>query len=72
MADKKVVDARGRSCPEPVLMTKRAIERADSSSIDVLVDTVTSRENVIRFAQNAGWKASASEDGDGFKVALTK
>jgi TusA-related sulfurtransferase len=50
MAD-QTVDARGLSCPEPVLLSKQAIDGISSGTIDVLVDTVTSRENVARMAR---------------------
>ncbi len=46
----KIVDARGCSCPQPVLMTKKALEI--ENEIKVLVDNNTAKENVSRFAQN--------------------
>ena len=45
---KKEVDARGRACPEPVVLTKKALETADE--ITVIVDNSTAEENVRRFA----------------------
>ena len=75
MSVNKVVDARGLSCPQPVLEAKRAIERADkekTSEIVILVDTVTSRENVKRFAGSAGWTASDEAESDYFKVNLKR
>ena len=54
--DKITVDARGLSCPQPVIETKRVLDKHSSGVVEILVDTVTSRENVMRFAQNAGWK----------------
>jgi len=42
------VDARGRACPEPVLLTKKALE--ESGEITVIVDSRTAEENVKRFA----------------------
>ena len=71
----KIVDARGLSCPQPVLETKRAIENAEkdkSAELAVLVDTVTSRENVKRFAASAGWKTTDEAEGDHFRVNLKK
>ena len=71
----KVVDARGLSCPQPVLETKRAVENAEKDKtpeISVLVDTVTSSENVKRFAASAGWKTSDEAEGDHFRVNLKK
>ncbi|MDL2263900.1 sulfurtransferase TusA family protein [Synergistaceae bacterium OttesenSCG-928-I11] len=70
--EKKIVDARGLSCPQPVLETKRAVEKSTGGEIEVLVDTVTSRENVMRFARNAGWQANFEEAGGYFRIALKK
>jgi len=48
----KEIDARSLSCPQPVILTKKALE--DNSSIVVIVDNETSRENVRRMAQSLG------------------
>lgn len=72
MPELTTVDARGLSCPQPVLMTKRALDKLSGGCVVVLVDTATSRENVSRFARNAGWSAEATPDGDGFKVMLNR
>jgi len=45
-----VVDARGYSCPEPVMQMRAAVKKGDFP-VEVLVETVTSRENVRRAAQ---------------------
>lgn len=70
--EKKTVDARGLSCPQPVIETKKVLDRLSSGAVEVLVDTVTSRENVIRFAQHAGWKTEWSEKEGGYAVTATK
>lgn len=70
--DKIIVDARGLSCPQPVIETKRVLDRYSSGTVEILVDTVTSRENVIRFATNAGWKAEWREQDGGYAVTATK
>jgi hypothetical protein len=38
----------------------------------VLVDTVTSRENVRRIAEKSGLKVAVTQDGDEFKLTLSK
>lgn len=65
------VDARGLSCPQPVILSKQAI-LAGQFPIDVLVDSVTSRENVRRMAEKAGCKVRIEEVGSEFKMELTK
>ena len=67
----KKVDARGFSCPQPVIMTRRAIEEGEFP-IEVLVETVTSRENVRRAAEKLGCQVEVEEMGDEFKLTITK
>lgn len=70
--ERKTVDARGLSCPQPVVETKRVIDKMDRGIVEVLVDTATSRENVLRFGRNAGWNGSFKEEDGGFRVILEK
>ena len=65
------VDARGLSCPQPVILSKQAIQ-AGQFPIDVLVDSATSRENVRRMAEKAGCKVRIEEVGSEFKMELSK
>ncbi|MDI6871074.1 MAG: sulfurtransferase TusA family protein [Bacillota bacterium] len=58
---RQTVDARGLSCPQPVLLTQRALARAGSGAVEVLVDTATARENVTLAAEQAGWRAAVEE-----------
>lgn len=71
MSETKIVDARGLSCPQPVILAQRAIEEGHFP-IAVLVDTVTSRENVRRAAERAGLKVQVEAVGDEFKLTLTR
>ena len=60
------VDARGLSCPQPVLMTLDKIKKTSGGEIDVLVDTDTSKENVSRAVESQGWKVKdTQEEGEG-------
>ena len=67
------VDARGFSCPQPVLMTLEAMKKAGSGEIVVLVDTDTSRENVSRAAVSQGWQVKdVQTEGEGFRIEIQK
>ncbi len=72
MSNAIVVDARGLSCPQPVIETKNALEKAGAGRVEVLVDTVTSRENVARFGGSKGWTVEKTERDGGYCVILTK
>jgi len=67
----KKVDARGFSCPQPVIMTRKAIQ-AGEFPIEVLVETATSRENVRRAAEKLGCQVEVEEMGDEFKLTIAK
>ena len=73
MSEIITVNAKGLSCPQPVLETRKAISGLDSGVVEVLVDTATSRNNVTRFAENKGWRVNVSElDEGGYKLTLEK
>lgn len=71
MAEK--VDARGLSCPQPVLLTLSKIKSMGSGELEVLVDNETSKENVSRAASGQGWSvADVKEEKDEFSLMLKK
>lgn len=59
-----IVDARGRSCPEPVIMTKSAIENYSKGTVEVLVDLEVAVENIKRFARNQGFNVEVEKKND--------
>jgi TusA-related sulfurtransferase len=65
------VDARGLSCPQPVILARKAIQ-AGEFPIEVLVETVTARQNVKRAANKLGCTVQVTEVEDEFKLTLTK
>lgn len=65
------INAVGMSCPQPVLMTKKALEQ-NPKGIEVLVDNNTAKENVSRFAKNSGYKVTVKEIEDDYLVTIKK
>ena len=69
----EVVDARGLSCPQPVLVMLKKIEAMGSGSLNVLVDTETSMENVSRAAGTKGWNVNVVAEADEeYRIELSK
>jgi tRNA 2-thiouridine synthesizing protein A len=67
------VDARGLSCPQPVIMTLDEIKKGQDPEIIVLVDTDTSRENVTRAAESQGCRVGdVTPDGEGYRITLAR
>jgi TusA-related sulfurtransferase len=68
----KVVDARGLSCPQPVILTLDAIKNRHEKVLEILVDTDTSKENVMRAAASQGCRVDAvTPEGEGYRIAIT-
>lgn len=66
-----LVDARGLSCPQPVLLAKKAIEK-DPKGVQLLVDNITARDNITRFGNNSGYKVDVKKQGEDFLLTLQK
>jgi tRNA 2-thiouridine synthesizing protein A len=70
MADQ--IDARGLSCPQPVVLTNKKIKELGKGMFEVLVDTETSKENVSRLAEQAGWTVEVQVVGEDYHLVLKK
>ncbi len=69
----KTVDARGLSCPQPVLMTLDEIKAGKSDEIVVMVDNDASKENVSRAAVSRGWVVDVIDEKEGvFSLKIKK
>jgi selenium metabolism protein YedF len=66
----KIVDARGLACPQPVILTRNALQESDA--VTTIVDNETARGNVSRMAAKQGCRVDVEERGDGIYVHLTK
>jgi len=67
------VDARGLSCPQPVILTMNEIKKVKKGEIVILVDTDTSKENVSRAATSQGWTLKRIEpEGTGYRIRISK
>jgi tRNA 2-thiouridine synthesizing protein A len=67
------IDARGLSCPQPVLLTLEAMKKISQGQLTILVDTDTSKENVRRAAASQGWQeAGVQEQAGAYQITLNK
>ena len=67
----KVLDARGLSCPEPVIIMRKAMMSKDTE-YQIGVDNVVSREKVTRFAEHQGYKVTVSENNGEYTLSIRK
>lgn len=66
------VDARGLSCPQPVVLTRKKMLKMGKGRFEVIVDTGTSRDNISRLANHEGWNIVIKKEGDEFLLILDK
>ena len=67
----KIIDARGLSCPEPVVLLRSAMA-SNENSYHIIVDNHASRENTTRYAQHQGYQVSVSEQDGEWTLTFTK
>jgi len=67
----KEVNASGLSCPQPVIMTTKAITDGEFP-FTIIVDSVTSRENVTRIAGKKGCSVNSTESSGSFRIVIDK
>ena len=66
-----MLDARGLSCPEPVVMIRKAM-MSKASEYTMVVDNPTAKENVTRYAEHQGYKVEVAVNGDEYTLTMTK
>ena len=67
---KQTVDARGLSCPQPVVLTLKAL--AEAAEVTTIVDNRAAVENVSRLARSKGCAVRVEEREDGTYVTLAR
>ncbi len=68
-----VIDARGLSCPQPVLLAMDEMKKGRGGKFTILLDSETSKENVTRAAGTQGWSVNEISDQDEeFKLELSR
>jgi selenium metabolism protein YedF len=67
---KKEIDARGKACPEPVVLTKKALEAHDE--VMVTVSDRAAEENVRRLAEGMGCSVSIVRTGDETSLHISR
>lgn len=66
-----MIDARGYSCPEPVMMLRKAMFTKEDS-YEILVDNRVSVENLTRYAGHNGYDTEFKKEGEDFHLFIRK
>ncbi|HCS12000.1 MAG TPA: sulfurtransferase-like selenium metabolism protein YedF, partial [Clostridiales bacterium] len=67
----KIVDARKKACPQPVIMTKKEADEG-AEEITVIVDNGTAKLNVTKFGSQLKYTVTAEDKEDGTYILLKK
>ena len=67
----KRIDARGLSCPQPVVLVNRAVAEGNTE-LEIIVDNEVARENVTRLATKRGLKTDARQEGTDIVIRTAK
>ena len=68
----ETVDARNLPCPEPVVMTKKALEKSTDGKLTVILNSPESNQNVQRFARSQGCQVKVAEKDGVFTLEIDK
>ena len=68
----KVVDARGLTCPQPVIMTKKAMEEPGGEELTTIVNQMVALENVSKLAQSQGYEFEVKQEDDDYYIHMTR
>lgn len=66
------INARGLACPQPVVLSMKALAEMESGKLIVLVDNEVARDNVKRMAEHEGCMVTVEGKGDGFELQITR
>ncbi len=68
-----MIDARGQSCPIPVVMVQDAVKKGNNPDLlEVKVDAMVCVENITRYATSAGYKVTVDEGDGEYTLTLKK
>lgn len=66
----KLVDARKMNCPQPLILTKKALE--EENSVLTIVDNDVAKENIIKLCNKMGYKHNVTQDDRGTCIQIDK
>ncbi|WP_366923533.1 sulfurtransferase-like selenium metabolism protein YedF [Metallumcola ferriviriculae] len=65
-----IVDATGLSCPQPVVVTKKALEQLTGGKLVTIVDNEAARDNVVKLAKSLAMDVQVEQQEDRYHVHI--
>lgn len=69
---KQTIDARGLACPEPVVMTKKALDSREVTEVLTIVDNQAALENISRLVKTMRLGSTVEEQDGSFFINIVK
>lgn len=66
-----MIDARGLSCPEPLVLVRKALETKENIC-EIIVDSKVAKENILKFASSRSYTIKVEENKDEYKITIRK
>ena len=67
-----MIDARGLSCPMPVVMVQNEVKKNAPAELSVMVDNQVAVENITRYASLQHYTVAVAEKDGEFTLTLKK
>lgn len=67
----EILDARGLSCLEPVIMLSKAM-MSKENKYQMIVDSPTAKENVSNYGKKQGYNVNITEQNGEYTLTFTK
>ena len=67
-----MIDARGLSCPMPVVMVQNEVKKNAPAELSVMVDNQVAVENITRYATLQKYAVTVEENAGEFTLTLKK
>ncbi|MBV1756621.1 MAG: sulfurtransferase-like selenium metabolism protein YedF [Dethiosulfatibacter sp.] len=66
----KNIDARGLACPQPVILTKKALD--DHENVTIIIDNEIAKLNLMKLAKSLGCEMAVKEDSTQIEISFYK
>jgi selenium metabolism protein YedF len=69
----KTIDAKGKLCPQPLIMTKKALMgMEEEETLQILIDNEASKFNVVKYLSDNNMEVEVHKDGNLFELLVVK
>ncbi|MEG1929659.1 MAG: sulfurtransferase-like selenium metabolism protein YedF [Anaerovorax sp.] len=68
----QTINARGWTCPKPIIETKRLLDTMEEGQVTTIVDNQAAVSNLITFSENSGYSVAREDKEDAFFITITK